>query len=435
MIKKFLRINLIAMLMFFSYASLSCCAEELNVIENDYDSVIEEMHETITETNDTVNHLDNKNFVLIQDEVDDSMEVEYTIFDNFNRMPKEAFIKSEEPLFARIMKQEITRTDMPSYLLKNETTMFFERGPIRKIQTIGAFSGNLSMNFSSHYDQFTYDSTEYDFGFTQIGALGKFADNQTDFKVLFNLRPSKGLNYMQSFVADAYLVNNRIPHHKVIVGHSRNSTGFEGSMSGYILPLASRSQISRTFGNNRATGAKIIGDYSLVDYSIGASSSDRNFHEFFPGGEFTGWVNLKPLGKTDGRYGKLTIGGGINTGKNRDGYTVGGLYVGYKYKRLFANFECAAADGYNGYYVSDKRASGFYSTIGYKITPKVQIVARYDQFDPDKSKINDLRREITAGVNWFVKGQAIRFIFNYVFCMNQNTPDSHRIVIGTQFLL
>lgn len=404
--------------------------EDLNILNKDYDGVKEEASETVTNTDDSQTHLDNKGYYLIKDEVDDNMEVEYNIFDKFNKTAVPQKQKSEEPLFAKIMKQDIVRTDMPIYLLKDYMTFKYDKGPIKKIHIYGAYNGRLN----SFFENSDYD-TNYNFGFTQIGMLGKLSDGYTDFKILMNPRPNKDLNYMQNFFADAYLVNNRIPHHKVIIGHSRNAIGYEGASSSYILPFAMRSQIARNFGSTRATGIKLIGDYSLIDYSLAFNSSDRFFHEFFPGTEFTGWINLKPLGKTDGKYGKLTIGGGINAGKNRTDYKVGGFYVGYKYKRLWTNFEYAIADGSNGSYVSDKKATGFYGTVGYKITPKVQLIGRYDQFDPDRNMANDLRREISAGINWFIKGQAIRVILNYVFCMNQNAPDSHRIILATQFLL
>ena len=46
-----------------------------------------------------------------------------------------------------------------------------------------------------------------------------------------------------------------------------------------------------------------------------------------------------------------------------------------------------------------------------------------------------MRREYTAGINYFIKGQALKLILNYVFCQNQSAPDSHRIMLGTQILL
>ena len=99
-----------------------------------------------------------------------------------------------------------------------------------------------------------------------------------------------------------------------------------------------------------------------------------------------GWVNVKPLGKTDGRYGKLKIGGGLQSGDRNCDYTVTGAYIGYEYKKWLMNFEYSDADGYNGPvgYSIDKKASGFYSTLAYRFTPKVQGLLRYDQFDPNK---------------------------------------------------
>ena len=101
------------------------------------------------------------------------------------------------------------------------------------------------------------------------------------------------------------------------------------------------------------------------------------------------------------------------------------------------NFEYSDANGYNGPigYSIDKKANGFYSTLAYKFTPKVQGLIRYDQFDPDKHISNNLRKEYTAGINYFVKGQGLKLVLNYVFCQNQALKNSHRIVLGTQFVL
>ena len=67
--------------------------------------------------------------------------------------------------------------------------------------------------------------------------------------------------------------------------------------------------------------------------------------------------------------------------------------------------------------------------------PKLQFVTRYDQFIPDRNKSNDIRREYSAGVNYFIKGQALKIMLNYVFCQNDLFKDSHRIILGTQLIL
>lgn len=364
-------------------------------------------------------------------ELENNIEAEYTFFENFKILDKNKDGKIDESsLIGRIMKKNIVRTDVPSYLLKEELTFYPQKGAISKVQFYGAYQGDLSSSWQKGDYDFGYD---YNYG--QIGAVGKFRNTKTDFKVVLNPKPNNNFNYMQHFVAEAYLVNNNIPHHKVVVGFSRNQVGKEGGSSSYILPFVTRSQIARNFGSTRALGVRLIGNYSLLDYNLALNSSDRFFRDWFPGTEFTGWVDFKPLGKTDGKYGRLIIGGGLNAGKNVTNYTVGSLYVAYKYKKLWTNFEYGIADGYNGSAVSTNKAMGFNGTIGYKIIPQLQIIARYDFFDPNRDADHNNRQEYTAGINYFIKGQALRLILNYVFCQNQATQDSHRIIFATQLLL
>lgn len=364
-------------------------------------------------------------------ELENNIEAEYTFFENFKILDKNKDGKIDESsLIGRIMKKNIVRTDVPSYLLKEELTFYPQKGAISKVQFYGAYQGDLSSSWQKGDYDFGYD---YNYG--QIGAVGKFRNTKTDFKVVLNPKPNNNFNYMQHFVAEAYLVNNNIPHHKVVVGFSRNQVGKEGGSSSYILPFVTRSQIARNFGSTRALGVRLIGNYSLLDYNFALNSSDRFFRDWFPGTEFTGWVDFKPLGKTDGKYGRLIIGGGLNAGKNVTNYTVGSLYVAYKYKKLWTNFEYGIADGYNGSAVSTNKAMGFNGTIGYKIVPQLQVIARYDFFDPNRDTDHNNRQEYTAGINYFIKGQALRLILNYVFCQNQATQDSHRIIFATQLLL
>ena len=344
---------------------------------------------------------------------------------------KKAKVSAEErPLLKRMIERNIIRTDIASYLLENELTFEPKKGPVEKVQFIGAYNGRIS-GFWQSGDY----STDFRNNFVQIGAMGRFRNTKTDFKVIVNPQGAHGRNYMQNFVADAFITNNSIPHHQVIIGYSRNQVGKEGGSSSYILPFIMRSQIARNFGSTRALGVRLVGNYDLIDYSLAFNSSDRYFRKWFAGPEFTGWVDIKPLGKTNGKYGKLVIGGGLNAGKNETRYTVGSVYVGYKYKKLWTRFEYGIADGYNGSNAVDKKAQGLYGIVGYKITPRLQVIARYDQFDPDRDVSHNLKREYTAGINWFIKGQALRLILNYVFCQNQNAPDSHRIMVGTQILL
>lgn len=417
------------------YLQLGADAQRNPVRHNEEEDVdLEEIEDELPENNADMYKPSAKPKLPITSEVDNNIEAEFSCFDNFNL--DDIFDKNrdnvidEDTLLGKIIHKKITRTDVPTYLLREELTFRPEKGPVSKVQLFGAYQGGISSNWNGGDYDFGYD-----YGFGQIGAIGKFRNTPNDFKILFNPRPRSGLTYMQNFVADAYVVNSSIPHHKIVLGYSRNQVGKEGGSSSYILPFIARSQIARNFGNTRALGVRLIGNYSLLDYNFALNSSDRYFRDWFPGAEFTGWVDVKPLGKTDGRYGKLILGGGLNAGHNKVDYAVGSFYVGYKYKKLWTNFEYAIADGYNGINVSNDKAQGFNYTIGYKIIPQVQLIARYDFFDPNRDIANNNRKEYTAGINYFIKGQALRLIMNYVYCQNDAIPDSHRIIFATQLLL
>ena len=366
-----------------------------------------------------------KNDVII-DETEENF-YEYQHFDEPLKKEESSLLKKiDESIHAKV-----ERNDYSNYLFKDILTYDFERGPLDKIQFYGKYRGNLSLDFSENDTDLTYDNRSIDVG--MIGEFNKLSE--TDFKLQFKLTPTRNRTFFQQLISDAYIVNRNIPHHQIFIGNSRNQVGVEGGMSSTLVPFITRSQIARNFGNTRAFGVRITGKYSLIDYSLAANSSDRYFKEFFPGAEFTGWVNIKPLGLANGKYGKLVIGTGISTGKNRNSYTVGGVYAGYTYKNFMINAEYSRANGYNGTSFSTNNAQGFYSTIGYNVHPKVQVVGRVDCFDPNLEKSGDVRTEYSAGINYFIIGQGLKLMINYVFCNYQNMPNSHRLIIGTQILL
>ena len=362
------------------------------------------------------------------DSVMDNSELDFEFFKIFDQ--DNDSVISEDTILGKIYKSNITRTDIQSFLLKDELTHRFKKGPIHKIQAYGGFRGSLNSIFAQDY------STNYDNMTTQVGMYGKFNNPDYRFKLAINPIPRTGSNYLDRFISDTYIINTTIPHHQIIAGYSRVQTGVEGGTSSYILPFVTRSQIARNFGSARSLGVKVLGNYNYVDYNIGVGSSGRYVTSGMPGMEFTGWLNVKPFGSEDKKFGKLTLGAGFNGGHNGIDYSVGSVYVGYKHKKLWANFEAGIADGYSGSNgISANKASGYAVTAGWKFNSHWQLIGRVDQFDPNRNVSGDLKREYTVGLNWFIKGQALKIVLNYVFCQNQNRNDSHKIILATQVML
>lgn len=331
-----------------------------------------------------------------------------------------------------VYKLQIENTDTPSCLFKDQLTKTFDEGPVESVHAWTAVQMNSTTNIPETGDT----DTRFNVNLVNILIDTKMRGEKDSFHLMLDPTHSHR-GFFHTFIQDAFYESKRIPHHTLMIGHSRPGVGFEGAQSPYTLPLANRSQISRNLANIRKTGIRLKGDYSLVDYDFGGYSSDTMFTEFMPGVEFDGWINLKPLGKTDGRYGKLTTGGGIVSGtRNSVDYFVGGAYVGYTYKKFWTRMEFATSDGSNGGGgLTTKRQQGWYITLGYHLTKKLEMITRYDEFDPDKTKRNNNQREYTAGLNYYLKGQAFKVFLNYVFCQNEAKKDAHRIILGTQIII
>lgn len=444
--KKLLKIIIISALLFIPSIDTEAAediAEELLETKHENEIVLNTNNETFelsktiqqkSQPEKTFKNKENKKWLFDFDFDDDNdndsiLDNNELDFEVFKRFDKDGEI-SEDSLFGKIYHSKIVRTDVQSFLLKDELSHEFKEGPLHKTQIYAGYRGGINALFNQNY------STEYDNATTELGVYGSFRNPDYKFKFNINPVPSSGRNYLDSIWGDAYIMNSSIPNHQIVAGYSRVQTGIEGGSSSFVLPFVARSQIARNFGNSRSLSVKVMGNYEYADYSLSFGSSGRSLISGFPGTEFNGWLNIKPFGSLDHKYGKLTIGGGFNGGHNQINYGVGSVYIGYRHKKLWTNFEAAIADGYNGSQgVSENKACGFAYTAGWKFTPKLQLIGRIDQFDPNRDISGDIKREYTIGLNWFIKGQALKIILNYVFCDSQNQPDSHKIILATQVLL
>lgn len=346
--------------------------------------------------------------------------------------------------------QEMTRKELAEYkihealhgkvsaastkgLLEDTMKMTFEEGPVESIAPWIDYNGA----FTEAWSGANYQNTLYGINFCDVGINGKMRDGKTVFRVMISpVRYIEGNTYFQSLFADNYIIRDVGKHNKVLVGNTWVPNGIESKESPLVIPFFARSQISRTYGTARAFGTKVMGDYDLVEYHLGAYSAERYFKDFFPGPEVAGILSIKPLGKTNGKYGKIAMGGSLDAGNSDARFFVGGAHFIYEYKRLKASFEYATADGSNGSTGFSANASeGYYGTLAYRITPRLQALIRYDQFDPNKDKANDKRTEYTAGINYFLKGQALKLMLNYVYYTLENGTYGCRIMTGTQIVL
>lgn len=330
-----------------------------------------------------------------------------------------------------VFNLQVSDNEHIEYLFDNILNKKFERGPLANIGIWGLWRGGLKESFSNGNN---HTNVHYDVLESRLH--GTFSNHKTSFVITTRYAPQKEFKFMQNLFSDVFIRHRFSEKAVLTIGNTRTHTGEEGSWSELLIPFYTRAQISNQFGNIRKLGVRLSGETKYMDYDIAGNTSGTYFTSFFPGAEFCGWVNFKPLANTNGKYGVLKIGGGLTAGRRHFNYNNLGAYVSYRYKKFMVDFECANGDGYNGRLGASKtHARGYYTTLYYDIHKKLQLVARYDSFTPDCHDSHHQTREYSAGCNYFIKGQALKLMLNYVFREDSIAGNSHRIIVGTQVVL
>ncbi|MDD3150425.1 MAG: porin, partial [Candidatus Gastranaerophilales bacterium] len=197
------------------------------------------------------------------------------------------------------------------------------------------------------------------------------------------------------------------------------------------LDLVNRSQISRNFGNKRDLGVKIANNAKYFDYYLGLfngngeNATESNNKTMDCGG----WFDVKPLANIDG-YGDLKLGGGYYNGRTGTGVNHNnlGAFLDYGIGKYGFRAEWAGNDGYGS---KGESARGWYVHNTYDLTDNFELVARYDQFDPNTDIKANKISEYTLGTNYYLT-KNLKFQLNYTFVASQAGKDSNRFALLTQ---
>jgi len=303
----------------------------------------------------------------------------------------------------------------------------FDDGFINELSGEIRYKGRLEIN---DCDNDTH--AKYPFDIT-AAIESKFSDNKYRFYTSYEFtRDIKNADndFTEKF-SNLYIERNFNNKNKIRIGTRRAPIGYEGSISSYLIPFARRAQISRTIGNAVSTGVSFIGENEFLEYDIGGYTSTRFTQGFDDGMDFTGRIGIKPIKDKN-----LKIYIGTDTGHKSKTYGAHFASINYENEKFLFSGEYAYANGYNGRQFSTNESQGAFLTAGWNITPKVQFLVRYDYFDPDINSNNNERVEYTAGINYFVFKERLRFALNYIFSNEKNSKkDGHGIYFLTQFYI
>lgn len=189
------------------------------------------------------------------------------------------------------------------------------------------------------------------------------------------------------------------------VGQFKLPLGYESLVSSSALPLLERSMIfaQGKYGDVRDTGAQLRGNAGKLEYRIGVFNSLGDRQNNAATRDSKAYAGRLLWAAADG----LQLGGSF--GKANDSGNIVNLFANYTKNKFWVWGEYAKGSNDSGSTIVD--GNGFNITGGYRISPKLEAVARYDKF-------NDTNQgdatETTLGLNYYLKSNNSKIQLNLV---------------------
>lgn len=330
-------------------------------------------------------------------------------------------------------KVEDSENVSPILKLFSQDGLTFENGKINSLKATFLYEQKLTYGKKEGSSSYL----THDFFTVEPMLTAKFNNNKSKVMIDYNLTRNL-VGYTNRFterISQVYVSHEITPEQTILLGQGdRLPSSYDGSRGTMAQELVLKSQLGRTFGDIRSVGIRNLAKYKYANYDIGLYDSTRYMREFGNGLDFTGHVMLTPFADLSDGIKNIKVGSGYNIGHNKGSYDLYSVYAGYDYKKFHIHSEYANADGYNGVKESNKKAQGFYTIASYDITPKLEILGRYDYFIGDKSSTNTYTQEYTAGITYKVF-KNMKFMLNYINKNNSNQPNSNMILFATRFII
>lgn len=294
--------------------------------------------------------------------------------------------------------------------------------------------------------RFNSDNTRFYLRRARLGATATFSENM-EARVEAEFAGTLGeANAMRAQLTDGYIQWSPTDELYARAGQFKTPFGFEQLAADPRLYT-----IERSLGNDRLTlsrqiGAQIGGNVTdkRLNYALGAFNGTSVNSSSNDNSKFTlvGRLGAVPLATEKGTKGpRFAVGVngymsdddrvsgfggefGFNTSTNA---TADNVFAG---KRTVwgtdAQFSVGDLDIWTEYlgarYEPDNNtpseqidAEAWYIQTAYYLVPeKLQAVAKYDTFDPNTDKENDRVHTWTLGLNYYIRGNDLKFQFNYL---------------------
>jgi hypothetical protein len=157
-------------------------------------------------------------------------------------------------------------------------------------------------------------------------------------------------------------------------------------------------------------------DYFDVNFGIFNGYPPKSMVEDNDGKDLMVSASLEPMEFVEiigyGWFGNMLMADSTDLTKNRYG---GGVLFHYPLNReqsvVLKAEGCMGKDERTG---PDIQSIGYYVHAGFRFNPQIEILARYDSYDPDVETDDDAETWMTGGINFFLDKDHVKISLNYI---------------------
>ncbi len=293
--------------------------------------------------------------------------------------------------------------------------------------------------------RFANDDDRFYLRRARLNATGRFLE-EFDFRLELDLAGSlSNSSALRAQMTDGYINWNRYPQANIRVGQFKTPFGFEQLYGDPRLYTLERSLVNDRLTLSRQVGVQLGGDFfeKRLTYAVGAFNGNgvnNNFNDndsFLSVGRIAGIPWQGKLGSTsatwsvgaDGFSSKDTnvplsdLGldstptssdrDGIFAGERR-GYGVDSQLIAGRFE-LWTEMLRVRFEPKSRIPRANLDANGWYGQASYYIVPnRLQIVAKYETFDPNDARNADETDTTTLGATLYLKGHDLKLMVNYL---------------------
>lgn len=255
----------------------------------------------------------------------------------------------------------------------------------------------------------------------RLGVKGSFAED-IDFTFqaeLGNGSLSSTANY-RAQATDVFITWKKFDYANVTVGQFKTPYGYEQLISDTKTPFAERSLPNDRLTLSRQIGAMVSGDFldKRLSYAVGAFNGNGVNNSANDNERFLTVARVSGTPLKTAKY-KLTTGAGAFTTDDgvdaaaiqREGYALDAQFNAGRFDAAAEWFQTDSSPVTG----ADSTANGWAAHAAYFVVEKkLQTLLRYETFDANTSLADQTSESWTVGLNYFLKGDDLKLMVNYI---------------------